>query len=43
MAERECVVKSLPALRLAERSAAAAIQPEIGPLVAPQGRLLREL
>jgi effector-binding domain-containing protein len=35
MTEREFVVKSLPAMRLAERSAAAATQPEIGPLVGP--------
>jgi effector-binding domain-containing protein len=35
MTEREFVVKSLPAIRLAERSATAATQPEIGPLVGP--------
>lgn len=35
MTEREFVVKSLPAIRLAERHAVAATQPEVGPLVGP--------
>jgi predicted transcriptional regulator YdeE len=35
MTEREFVVKSLPVLRLAERSATAATQPEVGGLVGP--------
>ena len=35
MTEREFVVKALPGIRLAERSAAAANQPEVGPLVGP--------
>ena len=35
MTEREFVVKPLPAMRLAERSATAATQPEVGPLVGP--------
>jgi effector-binding domain-containing protein len=35
MTEREFVVKSLPAVRLAERSATAATQPQVGALVGP--------
>jgi len=35
MTAREFVVKTLPGIRLAERSAAAASQPEVGPLVGP--------
>ena len=35
MTEREFVVKSLPAVRLAERSAVATSQPEVGPLIGP--------
>jgi len=35
MTQREFVVKSLPAIRLAERAAVAATQQEIGPLVGP--------
>jgi effector-binding domain-containing protein len=35
MTEREFVVKSLPAIRIAECAAVAATQPEVGPLVGP--------
>jgi effector-binding domain-containing protein len=35
MTEREFVVRPLPVIRLAERSATAATQPEVGPLVGP--------
>lgn len=35
MTQREFVVKPLPAIRMAERRAAAATQPEVGPLVGP--------
>jgi len=35
MTEREFVVKSLPSVRLAERSATAATQPQVGELVGP--------